>query len=43
MDRTHRTLFHGYWDFMASDFNGQLSTDLFPQSKAAYTAEFGGK
>jgi hypothetical protein len=39
--RDHRVLFHGYWDFMASDFTGQLSTDLSPYAKAAYTREFG--
>jgi hypothetical protein len=34
-------LFHGYWDFNASDYNAQLSTGLFPNAAAAYTQEFG--
>jgi hypothetical protein len=38
--RGRNTLFAGYWDFNASDYNGQLSTDLFPASKAAFTQEF---
>lgn len=38
--RAHGTLFHGYWDFNASDYNAQLSTGLFPNAAAAYTQEF---
>lgn len=38
--RNHNTLFQGYWDFNASDYNAQLSTGLFPQAAAAYTQEY---
>lgn len=29
---THNVAFHNYWDYPASDFNGQLSNDQYPNS-----------
>lgn len=37
----HDVLYHGYWDYPASDFNAELSTGRLPRSGAALRHAFG--
>lgn len=39
--RAHPVAYQGYWDFTASDFDGTMSAGKFPQTLAAYLAEYG--
>jgi hypothetical protein len=39
--RVHNVAYQGYWDFTASDFDGTMTAGKFPQTLAAYKAEFG--
>jgi len=41
--RTHDVVFQSYWDFVASDYNAQLSGGQYPAALAAFVAEFGSK
>jgi hypothetical protein len=41
--RAHNVLYHGYWDFTAPDYDATMSAGKFPQTFAAYKAEFGAK
>jgi hypothetical protein len=40
--RAHKVVYQSYWDFTASDFDSTMSAGKFPQTLAAYKAEFGG-
>jgi hypothetical protein len=40
--RAHDVLFHSYWDYTAPDYDSTMSAGKFPQTLAAYKAEFGG-
>ena len=33
---THQVAYHNYWDYPATDFNGQLSNDQYPNSGALF-------
>lgn len=37
----NNVVFHGYWDYPASDFNGEISTGKQPASAAAFRQGFG--
>ena len=39
--RQNNVLYHGYWDFTASDYDGTMSAGKFPLTFEAYKAEFG--
>jgi Glycosyl hydrolase family 26 len=39
--RKNDVLYHGYWDFTASDFDGTMSGGNFPLTFTAYKAEYG--
>ena len=39
--RAHNVLYHGYWDFTASDYDATMSAGKYPLAFAAYKAEFG--
>jgi hypothetical protein len=42
--RANNVLFQGYWDYPAGDYDARMSTGgRFPQTLAAYRAEFGTK
>ena len=38
--RANNVVYQAYWDFTAADFDGTMSAGKFPQTLAAYTAEF---
>lgn len=40
--RANKVLYAGYWDFTASDYDATMSAGKFPQTLAAYKAEFTG-
>ena len=40
--RAHDVLYHSYWDYTAPDYDSTMSAGKFPQTLAAYKAEFGG-
>jgi len=40
--RAHNVVAQNYWDFTASDYDATMSAGKFPQTLAAYQAEFGG-
>lgn len=40
--RTHRVEYHGYWDYVAPDFNAKLSDGSKPASAAVFLDAFGG-
>lgn len=38
---SHNVAYHNYWDYPASDFNGQLSNNQFPNAGAMFKSTFG--
>ncbi len=41
--RENDVVYHGYWDYPAADFNGELSTGTQPASAEAFEDGFGGR